>query len=70
MAYPSAVAGIVNSKGEVARVVVTQPWLFHHHVKPGERLFIIPGLRVREPLSIGQAIPVIEAVKQYVESSK
>lgn len=65
----SAVAGILGPSGGV-RIVVTQPWLFYHHVGKDERLFVLPKVLVQEPLSIAQAAPMIEAVKQYVEANK
>jgi hypothetical protein len=65
----SAVAGIIDAKGGL-RVVVTQRWRMHHHVGPGERLFIVPNLRVQEPVSIGDAAPLIETVKRYIEAHK
>lgn len=53
----SAVAGILDRGGGL-RVVVTKRWRMKHHVGPGERLFIVPGLRVREPVSWG-AVPAL-----------
>lgn len=65
----SAVAGILNENGGL-RVVVTERWRMGMHVGQGERLFVLPDVEVQEPLSIAQAAPVIEAVKQYVEANK
>jgi len=38
------------------------------HVGHGERLFIVPGLKVQEPVPWGQVPDVIEAVKQHIAS--
>lgn len=65
MKKKSAVAGILKPDGGL-RFVVTEPDAFHHHVAPGEKLFIVPGLRVREPLSTEQAYPVIKIAQQHV----
>jgi hypothetical protein len=61
----SAVAGIIDSNGGL-RVVVTQRWRMHHHVKKGEKLFVVPGLKVREPVSLSQAADLIETVKKHI----
>lgn len=49
----SAIGGILDLKGGL-RIVIANPLTFYCHVLPGERLFILPVLRVQEPLSIGQ----------------
>jgi hypothetical protein len=67
----SAVAGIINSAGEVARVVVGPLSNMGCHVRPGEELVIVRGLEVEEPIPFGQAqVDVIERTKRYVEESK
>jgi hypothetical protein len=45
----SALAGILESGGGV-RVVVTEPWRFKFHLQRGERLFIVPGVWLSEPI--------------------
>ncbi len=66
MVANSAVAGIVDSKGGL-RVVVTQRWRMRFHVGKGERLFVLPGVRVQEPVPWGQVqADLIERVKTYV----
>jgi hypothetical protein len=64
----SAVAGIIDAGGGF-RVVVTQRWRMRNHVKKGERIFIVPGLLVQEPV-IGDdnIVNVIDAVKEYMNS--
>ena len=66
---PSSVAGILDQRGGL-RVVVTEHWRMAAHVGRGERLFILPNVKVQEPLSTAQAIPLIEEVKRYVEANK
>lgn len=44
----SAVAGIIDDYGGL-RVVVTDNG-FHHHLRPGERLFVVPNFYVEEPV--------------------
>ena len=65
MSYPSVAAGVVDKNGGL-RIVVTQPWLVRNHLFEGERSFVVPKLRVREPLTISQAAPIIETVKKHV----
>ena len=69
MSYPSVVAGVVDKNGGI-RVVVTQPWLMHHHLNEGERAVIVPRLTVREPVAWDQIPNVIETVKQYIAELK
>lgn len=65
---PSAVAGILKPDGGF-RVVVTPRWRMKYHVGPGERLFVVPGLTVHEPVPHGQAqVDVIEAAQRYTLS--
>jgi hypothetical protein len=61
----SAVAGIVDSSGGL-RVVVTQRERMHHHISKGEKLFIVPGMRVQEPVPWDEIPVVIRKVELYV----
>ena len=61
----SAVAGIVDRVGGL-RVVVTQRWRMRHHVGKGERLFIVPGYEVAEPVPWDDIPPLIDRVKKHV----
>ena len=62
----SQVAGILD-KGGGFRVVITQPGQFHHHVGPGERLFVIPDLMVEEPVTdSGEIADLVERVRIYI----
>ena len=64
----SAVAGIVDVKGGL-RVVVTQRRRMKYHVALGERLFIVPGLKVQEPVAWGKdQADLIARVEAYVAS--
>lgn len=65
MTYPSVVAGIVDKNGGL-RVVVTQPWLMHHHVSEGERAIVVPRVRVKEPVAWDKIPDVIEIVKKHI----
>lgn len=62
----SAVAGILDKNGGV-RVVITQRWRFHHHVKQGERIFIVPNLEVKEPVPWGQQAGLVNQVKAHID---
>jgi hypothetical protein len=64
----SAVAGIVDRKGGL-RVVVTQRWRLRHHVNKGERLFVVPGYEVQEPVPWDDIPPLIERVQKHVAST-
>lgn len=61
----SAVAGILDRKGGL-RVIVTQRWRMRYHVGKGERLFVIPGLDVKEPVAWNDIPPLIDRVQKYV----
>lgn len=65
----SAVAGILDARGGI-RVVITEPWRMCFHVARGERLFVVHGLRVREPVGWSDVPQLIETVKSYVERMK
>jgi hypothetical protein len=65
----SSVAGILKPDGGF-RVVVTELRRLRHHVQPGERLFVVPGLKVREPIPWGQKqADVIRAAQIHVIKS-
>jgi len=61
----SAVAGVLDSNGGL-RVVVTERWRMRYHVSQGERLFVVPGLRVTEPVPWDDIPPLIETVQRHV----
>lgn len=61
----SAVAGITDRKGGL-RIVVTQRWRMRHHVKKGERLFVVPGFEVQEPIPWDDRPALIERVLKHV----
>lgn len=62
----SAVAGILDSYG-CLRFVVSQRWRFKHYVRPDERLFIVPGLKVQEPVPWDDIPRVIAKVEAYID---
>lgn len=55
----SSVAAIVDVHGGI-RVVVTPRWRMRFHCGEGERLYIVPGLRVKEPVEWDRVPRVIE----------
>lgn len=61
----SSVAGILNRKGGL-RVVVTQRWRMRQHVSKGERLFVLPGYKVKEPVPWNEIPALIEGVQKHV----
>ena len=61
----SAVAGVVDRGGGL-RVVVGPRAGMKYHRGDGEYLYILPGLRVIEPVPIEEAAELIERVTQYV----
>ena len=64
----SAVAGIIDKNGGL-RVVVTERWRMKYHVKKGEKIFVVPNLKVQEPVAWGkETVDLIERVKTYVAS--
>lgn len=62
---PSAVAGILDKQGGL-RVVITQKWRMSHHVKKRERLFVLPDVKVQEPVPIEECGALVERVQQHV----
>lgn len=62
---PSAVAGVLEAQGGL-RIVVTQRWRMHNHVKKGERLFVLPGVEVEEPVPWDEIPLLIHRVQLYV----
>lgn len=62
----SNVAGIIDKDGGF-RVVVTQRWRYHHHVAAGEKLFIVPGYEVREPIPWDDIPSLIKRVELYID---
>ena len=47
-------------------MVVTQRWRMRHHVKKGERLFVVPDMEVQEPVPWDDVPPLIETVQKHV----
>lgn len=65
----SAVGGIVGAEGLVKRIIVAEQWRLHLHVQQGERLVIVPGLLVEEPVPWNEIASVIQQVEDYVRAS-
>lgn len=63
----SSVAGIVDSQGGL-RIVVTQTWHMLHHVGKGERLFVVPGLLVWEPVQFSHWAWIVHVATRYTNS--
>jgi len=61
----SAVAGIMDARGGL-RVVVTQRWRMRYHLEKGERLFVVPGVQVQEPVPWDDIPALIETVQKHV----
>lgn len=64
----SSVGGIVDREGHT-RTVVTEYWRFRFHVHKGERLFVVPGLLVREPVEWGLIPYVIASAERAIADS-
>ena len=64
----SAVAGILKPDGGL-RIVVTPLWRMKYHVQRGERLFVVPGFTVQEPVTdSSEQAGLIERTQRYVLS--
>ncbi len=61
----SAVAGIIDTGGGL-RIVVTEHWRMHYHVRKGERLFVVPDLLVQEPVPWDMIPAVIHKTEKHV----
>jgi hypothetical protein len=65
----SKVAGILDSRGGLRVVVTTKRSAFQQHLKTGERLFIVPGFKVQEPVPWDDIPQVIERVRAHVRAA-
>jgi|SRR5262245_4495429 len=63
---PCSVAGILGPQGSF-RVVVTERKRMRHHLAPGERLFIVPGFKIKEPVPWNYIPVLIRRVELYIE---
>lgn len=63
---PSDLAAIVDIYGGF-RVVVAPARTFHHHVGPGELLFVVPGFKIREPVPWKKIPLVIATARKQVD---
>lgn len=61
----SAVAGVVDRNGSV-RVVIGPRDRMWCHVAPGERIFILPRLRVTEPVDLPHIPGLLARVTAHV----
>lgn len=61
----SAVAGIIDAGGGL-RVVIAQPHELQWHVGAGEQLFIVPKLRVKEPVPLHEIPDLVRLVENHV----
>lgn len=62
----SSVAGVVNENGELVRVVVTQRQNMKYHAGEGEQIFVLPNVRVQEPVPWHRVADLIDIVRQFV----
>ena len=63
----SAVAGIVERGGGL-RLVIAPPHTLHLHVNKGEKLFVLPAVRVQEPVPLEDIPVLINQVKELIEA--
>ena len=63
----SRVAGIID-RGGGFRVVVTDGD-FMAHVNPGERLVIVPGYTVEEPVPVEDYAKLVKVVEDYIKGA-
>jgi hypothetical protein len=63
---PSDLAAIIDNYGGF-RVVVAPARTFHHHIRPGEMLFQVPGFKIREPVPWEKIPWVIETARKQIE---
>lgn len=64
----SAVGGIVGTEGQVKRIIIAERGRLHLHVQQGERLIVVPGLLVEEPVLWNEIASVIAQVEDYVRA--
>lgn len=62
----SSVAGVIDKEGHF-RVVVTQRWRMRYHISDGELLFVVPGLKVKEPVALGNVHYLVCRAQECVE---
>jgi hypothetical protein len=63
----SEVGGIVERGGGL-RVVIAPRKSLHFHVQDGERLFVLPNVRVIEPVAMENIPALVERVERFIDS--
>jgi hypothetical protein len=58
---------VVFDRGGGYRVVIDQVDQFHFHVNEGEKLLVIPGLNVQEPISIAQFAGLTPLIEKTID---
>lgn len=64
--FYSAIGAIISSDGGI-RVVVTKKWRFKYHLQPGEKLYILPHVWIKEPMQWGVIPQVMREAKKFAE---
>lgn len=63
----SSVAAIVSKKGTVLRIVVEKLHDMQFHVGEGERIFILPDVKVEEPVPWEKIPSLIQLATDYAK---
>lgn len=61
----SAVAGILDSYGGL-RVVITERWRLKNHKRHDELLFVVPNLKVKEPVPWDMIPWLVASVERHI----
>lgn len=63
----SHVAGVIDRGGGLRLVIDTsRTRIRRNHVGPGERVYFLPGVRVQEPVSMGEIALLEEQVRARI----
>lgn len=62
----SSVAGIIDQWGGL-RIVVAHPRSFKYHLAPGEKLFVVPNMKVEEPVPYFDWPMIEKATRKHID---
>lgn len=62
----SSVAGIIDANGHL-RVIISDGCLICHLASMKERLYVVPGLLVQEPVHFSKYPEIVKMVEDYIK---
>lgn len=64
----SPIFGVLDRKGGI-RTIISQEWDIAHHLQEGERVFMVPGVRVKDPPDWNQIPWIVRLATHQVQKS-